>query len=278
MQRKADIEMARLSRSFDSATQEGSLFRALGEFDPAVATTEFERNTLGILKDQLDQMGGVIPAFMWNTLLAQLGFSPDNDMGQMVRALTELHTAPRPLGCVQAIAIRPGMGEMQRWQQACDVYQPDQILLVMGAWDGEKTWQPTPEILAGYGIDPTNPNVHFQPTARNTKDQSNWFVAKLHELGIMSVAISVAKYHQARSYATDLAGLIDNGMEYVAMFPFPTSNDPQDIIPETGIAMGSSYEGEYQRIVTYRNSGHVAGWKQLADYLADVVKYHRLVI
>lgn len=194
-------------------------------------------------------------------------------MGEMFRALCELQNLRPPLGRVQAIFIRPGMGEMGRWRQAIEALQPHHHLLVAGAWERRaETWRPTPEILREFDIDPDDDRVHFQPTAFNTKDQSAWVVETIRVLKIRSVAQSVSPYHLVRGYMTDLATLRDKSLDStVAMFPFPSNDSPLTVIPQTGLTMGASYQGEYERIVKYMKKGHVATWSQLYDYLVNTV-------
>jgi hypothetical protein len=272
-----DISMTPLARRMET-TEQGAVFRALCELDASPAGLALNQHAqssdlLETIQQNLREQLGNIPQILWPTVLGQCGLGLDSDMGAMIRAIVTLQTTPRPLNRVEAIAVRPGLGEMRRWEQAVEALRPDQFLIAMGAYDGEKTWRPTPEILAELGIDASDERVVYQATARNTKDQSRWFVETLRDLDVSTAATSVAGYHQVRSFATDVATLRDTGLDgHIMMYPFPTDNHPEDIIPETSLTMGASYEGELRRIKEYSapERRHVATWDELYSYLSCV--------
>ncbi|HKX73177.1 MAG TPA: hypothetical protein VJM32_04155 [Candidatus Saccharimonadales bacterium] len=182
-----------------------------------------------------------------------------------------LYSMPRPVSQTDAILVLPGQGEDWRLNDAVAAWNncPNaRYLLVAGNYKGERTWfLPTIEILRErYGLTRTE-GVLIHPHAHHTKEQSDWIIPTIQELGLTSISLFVSPYHLLRAFCCILKAFTRHDVPQIPMIPVPVLVSPTTPVPETGITGWDLVHGEVERILKYTEFGDVATPEELMSYL-----------
>ncbi len=184
-----------------------------------------------------------------------------------------LYALPRPAEGIDAIAVLPGLGETWRLVDAVNAWEAStsaRNLIVVSTYRGEKTQlQPTIENLSQPPVSlRRHEGVRIQDHAHHTKEQTDWLVSQIAELGTTSLALYVSPFHLLRGYGTLLKSFAHANQPWIPMIPMPVTISPDTLIPETGVNAWDMVAGEIKRIEAYQEKGDVATYKELKEYLS----------
>lgn len=200
---------------------------------------------------------------------------PHTVQTKIAAMMTMITTFPNLAKRADALAVMPGQGEYWRLVEAIRDYQSldydAQHLLIAGAYQEEKTWQPmTEERLRPAPYNLVNvKGVSIQPQARHTPEQADWIVNQAYELGIEKVAVYVSPYHLPRAYLTVLRSMIKRHQDpWLWLLPVAVAVSPSKPIPETGRTAWELVAGEMERIAVYQERGDVSHHSELQTYLS----------
>lgn len=181
------------------------------------------------------------------------------------------YSLPRNIDRVDAMAVYPGMGEIERvtdvvgdWNRSISARH----LFVGGVYEAEDTFDRlTEERLkeSTYGLRRTD-GVVIQQKANHTKEQADWIAAEVKARDIASLALYAPAYHLLRAYATTVKSM-DNADVRIPIIPMPTRVSPDSVSAETGMNTWEMAPAEMERIAKYQEKGDVATKEELQDYI-----------
>ena len=177
---------------------------------------------------------------------------------------------PRPASQLDTLIVLPGQGETARLLSAVHLWEAHpniQHLLVAGSWPGETTWE-LPDVAylqCNCGLTRTK-GVIVYAEASNTKVQAEQLTLDLRRLGAKRVGLVAPGYHILRAWST-LVGHLGGPEGQIAVYPFPVSQSPFGVSPETGLAPEALLPGELTRIGRYRKFGDILTYEQAMQYL-----------
>ena len=181
---------------------------------------------------------------------------------------------PQKLGLeVDALCTFTGQGEDVRVVQPTKEYwenaqTKNRFFLVPGHHKAERHWRDmTPEVLVG---EPFNlkrlEGMIVTPPLVTTKDQAEWIVAKIQELGITSLGVVSSPFHLLRAYLTVLGQMKIAGVQ-IPVIPVPVYIAPHTLVPEQKVEAWDMMQGEVERISAYQKKGDLASYGDLKEYL-----------
>lgn len=180
---------------------------------------------------------------------------------------------PQKLGLeVDALCTFSGQGEDVRIIQPARVYWEDahtknRFFLIPGHHKTEQHWRDmTSEVLAG---EPFNfkklEGVRVTPPLVTTKDQAEWIVANIQELGITSLGVVSSPFHLLRAYLTVLGQMKAAGIR-MPVVPIPACVAPHRIVPEQEAEAWDLVQGEAERISEYQKKGDILSYDDFRVY------------
>lgn len=179
-----------------------------------------------------------------------------------------------------AIALAPGLGEYWRISTAIQIWEKQanraRFFLIAGVNPAEQTnLLLTPEVLASvYGLR-KQIGVHISRYAEHTRAQADWFVAKVCELNIQSIALVTSPYHLLRQYATLIRAFLRHRISWIPIVPVSAVVSLDTIVPETGASAWDLAPGEIARMIAYQDKGDVAILGEMKAYLHWLSGYAR---
>ena len=196
------------------------------------------------------------------------------EWGELFSLVVVSLSLPQKLACeVDALCVFTGQGEDIRVIQPARNYwenrnTKNRFFLIPGYNEKERTWKKiTKEGLAGETFNMNRlGGVHVGPKMHTTKDQSDWAVGKIGELGIKSLGIVSTPFHLIRAYATTLNSL-NAAKVRIPVVPVPVYLAPSTVIPETGTGAWDLFQGEAERIRMYRKKGDVISHEKFKEYM-----------
>ncbi len=122
----------------------------------------------------------------------------------------------------------------------------------------------------------------FQGAAQNTREQAAWaarHIKREHTHNRYTInwipRLATSYYHLPRAYMTLVAELLriypDRDNPPPRIMPATTSHNPHELVPAALKPANTMIGGEIERIIEYRERGHVATHDQLMDYLRRAI-------
>lgn len=188
--------------------------------------------------------------------------------------LTYALALPRPIRQCDALFVPQGLGEYSRISHTVDAWEQGVAnhLVVAGCHvnDFGAFEMSTTELVERFGLTRTE-NVHTQPNALNTPDQTNWVAQQCVENGITSIALMCPSYHMLRQLLTLHVSLRRAGLR-IPVIPVPLHLPPSSLTPatqagETELTGISMVDSELDRIRRYQEKGDVATVEEYLEYL-----------
>lgn len=194
--------------------------------------------------------------------------------GELLSLAAFSFSLPQKLGLeVDALCTFTGQGENVRIIQPAKMYwenpqTKNRFFLIPGHHKAEEHWRDmTPEVLAGepYNLKKFEGVIVTSPLV-TTKDQAEWIVAKMRELGITSLGVVSSPFHLLRAYLTVLGQMKSAGIR-IPVIPIPVYVAPHIVVPEQKVEAWELVQGEAERIAAYQKKGDLASYNDLKEYL-----------
>jgi len=197
-----------------------------------------------------------------------------NDLGELASLAIFSLSLPHTLAYeLDALCVFSGQGEDIRVLQPMRQYwenkkTKNRFFLVAGHNQKEKTWKEL--TLENLKKKPFNikrlEGVHVEPRFVHTKDQAEWTVKKIEELGIKSCGIVATPFHLLRAYMTTLASMRTRNIQ-IPLIPIPVYLSPENIVPESQLEAWDMIQGEAERILAYQKKGDVISYSEFRKYM-----------
>ncbi|MDO8482070.1 MAG: hypothetical protein Q7S75_03230 [bacterium] len=197
-----------------------------------------------------------------------------DESGEQISLAVFSLTLPQQLAYeVDALCVFTGQGEDARVIQPIKAYWENEktknrFLLVPGYHKDEHTWREiTKETLSQKPFEIKRlKGLHVSSSFVTTRDQAQWAIEKVKELGITSCGILSSQFHLVRAYATTLACMHAADIK-IPIIPIPIYVAPSSVIPETAVTAWDMLQGEVERISAYQKKGDVISYEKFREYI-----------
>lgn len=174
---------------------------------------------------------------------------------------------------VEAFGLFPGLGEIARDHHAISLFTHNRTAkyLIMA---GEN-----PDDKPGYNRTPANlvktpwnippgliSKVFTQVYTANTKTQADWMAENVKARGVKSLGLTVSAWHMPRAYLTLVKSLMDAGM-HIAVLPQVAEISFSATVPGVQKTVWELLAAELRRIPTYQQTGDIATYSELNEYI-----------
>lgn len=196
-------------------------------------------------------------------------FNNETVESRLSSAAISILSIPQTLNCI-GLYIQPGFERHHCFKTGAELWNTggSTTLLIAGQNKNESVEHiyTTVSFHETFGAQIRTGRIFSQGEAYNTKEQAVWLVQMVQQLRLPSVGIIAPAFHMTRAYLTILAQCEKQGVR-IPLIPLPTKMSYMKKIPLPEANQWELTSAELQRITRYQETGDVASFEKLQEYL-----------